>query len=288
MAPAPCAEPDGGRGRSRGSVRAGWSSAGGERRRGAGSRPLPPTATPCRPRAARPRGGAAGRSGEARSGRLALGPAGSARGSAARRRRRRGLRDLRSGSYVSVQDPWRRLLGPRGHPGMGAGRPSVSTGDRGHQARHIRLGWRPDHVLAATIMITASRPCVSADGALAVTSRGRAEEAGPVKRGRRRGSAASVPRSHVSAPGPARHHAEALDRGAADQVHRLDHRPVREPRVGLEVQRLVGPVLERRAQLRVEPARRDTLVVDRACAPWSPSGPSAPRRLSAWPPPWAG
>src|SRR6202008_1518 len=98
-------------------------------------------------------------------------------------------------------------------------------------------GSRCAPALAATIRTRARKTCVSAESTVAVTGRGALRRAGPVERGRSRGVRSIRPAVLTSAlPGRLGHHAEALDAGAADQVHGLDHRPVREPRVGLEVQ----------------------------------------------------
>src|SRR5438445_770102 len=58
------------------------------------------------------------------------------------------------------------------------------------------------------------------------------------------------------------HHAEALDAGAPDHVHRLDHRAVGKARVGLEVERLVLAVAEGVAEHALEAAGRNALVVE--------------------------
>src|SRR2546430_899592 len=57
------------------------------------------------------------------------------------------------------------------------------------------------------------------------------------------------------------HHAEALDAGAPDHVHRLDHRAVGEARVGLEVDGLVLARAERVAEHALEAAGRNALLV---------------------------
>src|SRR5439155_367153 len=57
------------------------------------------------------------------------------------------------------------------------------------------------------------------------------------------------------------HHAEALDAGAPDHVHRLDHRAVGEARVGLEVDGLVLARAESVAEHALEAAGRNALLV---------------------------
>src|SRR5438552_16737457 len=58
-----------------------------------------------------------------------------------------------------------------------------------------------------------------------------------------------------------RHHAETLHPGPPDTIHRLDDLPVRQPRVRLQVEHLVGAILEDAAELGLEAAGRDRSIV---------------------------
>src|SRR5207248_9917638 len=115
--------------------------------------------------------------------------------------------------------------------------------------------------LARETTATAGGAGVSSARTVAVTGSGPPRSAGPV-RSRRRGAISSRPAAPMSAlPGGLGYHAQALDAGAPHLIHRLDDGAVGEPGVGLEVERLVRTVLERRAQGGVQRPRRDALVV---------------------------
>src|SRR5437899_8787366 len=59
-----------------------------------------------------------------------------------------------------------------------------------------------------------------------------------------------------------RHHAESLDAGPAHAVHRFHHGTVGESGVGLEIERLVRPILERVAQALLEARCGEPLVIE--------------------------
>src|SRR5207237_2558113 len=117
------------------------------------------------------------------------------------------------------------------------------------------------HCVAAKKMPAPRTACVSTDSTVAVTGSGAPRRAGP-RWCRRRGVKSSRPAAPTSTlPRGLGHHAQAFDAGAPHLIHRLDDGAVGEPGVGLEIERLVGAVAERRAQARVERAGRDPLFV---------------------------
>src|SRR5437879_148472 len=137
------------------------------------------------------------------------------------------------------------------------GEPSAATA--GTRWTTYVLGCDCDHARAPSTNATARTTCRIAERTVAVTGSGAFPRAGP-RAGRIRIVAAAMLTSAL-ADGLG-HHAEALDTGAPDHVHRLDHRAVGKARVGLEVERLVLAVAEGVAEHALEAAGRNALVVE--------------------------
>src|SRR5947208_314709 len=136
------------------------------------------------------------------------------------------------------------------------GEPTAATA--GTRLTMYVFGCDGDHTCGASTKTTARTTCSIAERTVAMMGSGAFPRAGP-RAGRIRIVAAAMLMSAL-ADGLG-HHAEALDAGAPDHVHRLDHRAVGEARVGLEVDGLVLARAEGVAEHALEAAGRNTLLV---------------------------
>src|SRR5262245_13395388 len=136
------------------------------------------------------------------------------------------------------------------------GEPTAATA--GTRLTTYVFGCDCDHARAPSTTATARTTCTIPETTIAVTGSGTFPRAGP-RAGRIRIVAAAMLTSAL-ADGLG-HHAEALDAGAPDHVHSLDHRTIRQAGVGLQIEGFVVAAAERVTQHPVEAPGRHAFVV---------------------------